>query len=442
MFSRIGQSLSFTVWVLATLLGVVTVAARADDVNATLQALEAAAIHVRLGQFDEALARLDEVEAAEPDNPWMHYYRGCALTGRGDFYDALHAFDQAHASLDLLGDDPELRQLIRTDRARARRNVFNASLTMGLAYDSNVSFLGGGSSDLGAIAGLGNGVFDAAAQFDFAPIATKEHTLAAGFRTLQTRNFEIEQFDLQVYGAYLRYSRRFGDHWEATLRYDYDVTLLNNESFLSNHAISTSLRYRWLVPGEVIVPDATSVFYRLEARDFLFETDPDFDRDGLAHYVGVEQSFKVQPIADFPWVWDVSTGYQYGSISTEGEEFDRKTHDFLVALDMPLINPKSPEQFLILPDRELRFRFDARWQIADYQNRSAFDRRRNVRDDLITDYGFTLSQTLLDDPDDGRVVLRGLIRWTDAESNVVLSDRSSPFTYDKFVYGLQVEWSW
>ena len=109
---------------------------------------------------------------------------------------------------------------------------------------------------------------------------------------------------------------------------------------------------------------------------------------------------------------------------------------------MPLVNPKSPEQFLILPDRELRFRFDARWQIADYQNRSAFDRRRNVRDDMITDYGFTLSQTLLDDPDDGRVILRGLIRWTDAESNVVLSDRSSPFTYDKFVYGIQLEWSW
>ncbi len=427
---------------LPALVCVFSATVRAEEQDTTLQALEAAAIHVRLGQFDEALARLDEVASVEPDNPWMHYYRGGALTGRGDFYDALAAFDAGLAALDALGDDLELRQMIRTDRAKARRNVFNASLTMGLAYDTNVSFLGGGSSDLGDIAGLGNGVFDAAAQVDFAPIATKEHTLAGGFRTLQTRNFEIEEFDLQVYGAYLRYSRRFGDHWEATLRYDYDVTLLNNESFLSNHALTTSLRYRWLLPGEVIVPEATQVFYRLEARDFLFETDEDLDRDGLAHYVGVEQSFKLQPIAEFPWVWDVSTGYQYGSISTEGDEFDRKTHDFLVALDMPLVNPKSPDQFLILPDRELRFRFDARWQIAAYQNESTFDRRRNVRDDLITDYGFTLSQTLLDDPDDGKVVLRGLIRWTDAESNVVLSDRSSPFTYDKFVYGIQLEWSW
>lgn len=438
MFDGQYRSITFV----AAVLCVLAQAVRADDQNTTLQALEAAAIHVRMGQFEEALARLSEVEAAEPDNPWMHYYRACAQTGCGDFYDALRSFDQAHAALDTLGDDPELRQLIRSDRARARRNVFNASLTMGLGYDTNVSFLGGGTSDLGAIAGLGNGVFDAAAQIDFALIATREHTLAGGFRTLQTRNFEIEQFDLQAYGAYLRYSRRFDEHWEATLRYDYDVTLLNNESFLSNHAISTSLRYRWLLPGEMIVPDATQIFYRLETRDFLFETDPDLDRDGLAHYVGVEQSFKVQPIAEFPWVWDVSTGYQYGSISTEGEEFDRKTHDFLVALDMPLVNPKSPDQFLILPDRELRFRFDAHWQIADYRNKSSFDRRRNVRDDLITDYGFTLSQTLLDDPDDGRVVLRGLIRWTDAESNVVLSDRSSPFTYDKFVYGVQVEWSW
>jgi hypothetical protein len=429
----------------AVLMGLCSILApsiRADDIDATRQALEAAAIHVRMGQFDEALTRLDEVESAEPDNPWMHYYRGGALAGRGDFYEALHAFDQALASLDALGDDPELRQLIRTDRANARRNVFNASLTMGLAYDTNVSFLGGGSSDLDLIAGRGNGVFDMTSQIDFAPIATKEHTLAGGLRTLQTRNFEIEQFDLQVYGAYLRYSRRFDEHWEATIRYDNDVTLLNNESFLSNHAFSTSLRYRWLLPGEVIVPDATQIFYRLELRDFLFETDPDLDRDGLTHYVGVEQSFKVQPITEFPWVWDISTGYQYGSISTEGEEFDRKTHDFLVALDMPLLNPVQPDQFLILPDRELRFRFDARWQIADYQNKSSFDRRRNVRDDLITDYGFTLSQTLLDDPDDGRVVLRGLIRWTDAESNIVLTDRSSPFTYDKFVYGVQLEWSW
>ncbi|NOX58938.1 MAG: hypothetical protein GXP29_08790 [Planctomycetes bacterium] len=359
----------------------------ADD--QTRQALEAAAVHVRLGQFDEALVRLAEVEQVEPDNPWMWYYRGSAFTGRGDHYEALRAFDQASSVLSDLGGDEELSGLILSARTKTRRNVFNFSVSMGLGYDSNVSFLGGGSSDLGFVAGQGNGTFDSSAQIDFAPIATKDQTLAAGFRTSQLRNFQIEQFDLQNYGAYLRYSRRFGSNWEASIRYDYDVSLLNNESFLSNHALSTSLGYHWTRYGSWFRLDTTRVFYRFEARDFLFETDPDLDRDGTAHFVGIEQSFDIQPIADFAWVWDVSAAYQFGRIATEGDEFDRRTHDFLLALDMPLVNPKEPEEFLLIPDRELRFRFDARWQIANYRNPSAFDRRRDVRDDLITDYGFT-----------------------------------------------------
>ena len=42
--------------------------------------------------------------------------------------------------------------------------------------------------------------------------------------------------------------------------------------------------------------------------------------------------------------------------------------------------------------------------------------------------------------DRGDLILHFIVSWTDSDSNVRASDRSSPFNYDKIVAGIQFEW--
>ena len=129
-------------------------------------------------------------------------------------------------------------------------------------------------------------------------------------------------------------------------------------------------------------------------------------------------------------------------MATEGTEYDRNDHNFYVGVSLPLLNPMSPNDYLILPDRELLFRFMVNWQLGDYRHWSQLDRFHRRRDDQINTYAFTVSQKIIDDPDWGELTLHGIINWMDARSNLITSDWSDPYTYDKVVYGAQLQWSW
>jgi len=188
--------------------------------------------------------------------------------------------------------------------------------------------------------------------------------------------------------------------------------------------------------------DKTYVYYQFSARDFLFDTDPEFDRDGIVNALGVEQSFRFRPLPKTTRTGDLTLGYQLASVSTQGTEFDRNDHDFYVGFGLPLLRPWSPEQYLLLPDKELIFRFLVDFQIGDYRHRSLLDRFERLRDDLITTYSFSISQRIMEHPRYGDLTLHGIINWTDASSNVEMRDGADPFTYDKVVYGMQLEWSW
>ncbi|MCH7814669.1 MAG: hypothetical protein IID40_11690 [Planctomycetes bacterium] len=358
-------------------------------------------------------------------------------------YRALECYDRAADILITLGDpDPDLTAQIRRRRHQARRQVLGVSFQLGLAYDSNVSYLGdAGASDL--LAGRGDGKFSSGFQIDFAPVADRGELLAAGVRFGHSWHFAIEPFDYQDYGAYLRYARTLGDGWEISLRYDYDLNLLGNEPFVSQHSLTPALTHRPEPgPGSFRLLE-TTVYYRFEVRDYLYDIEPRFDRDGWAHSVGIGQRYSWRPIRDWPgWRWELSAGYRFESDATEGTEFDRRVHNFDLGLAMPLVNPLRPDRYLLLPDKELVFRFDVNWQIADYRNRSRFDRDRDERYDVITTYGFVLSQTLVSNPQDGDLVLHAIISWTDAHSNVTTREFLDPFTYDKVIYGLQLAWSW
>lgn len=404
--------------------------------------LETAAIHLRDGRLEPAAAELDRVAEAEPDNPWLWYYRGIWHYKNGSPHEAGRCYARAAEILGELGNpDPPLAEKIRSARAKARRQVFNLSVQTGLAYDTNVTYGGAGGEDLGLTSGRGDGKFVSGFQLNYNPIAEPDQVLGFGARLNHTWDFKVEEFNYQDYGGYARYTRRLGNDWKAELRYDYDVTLLNNQQFLSNHALTPTLTYEWKPGTGPIRPTETSVSYQFEWQDYLYESDPAFERNGAVNSVGAAQVFRIQPLADVPWSCDLTLGYRFGYYNTMGWEYDRSQHLFSLDLAMPIMRPSSPREYLIIPDKALTFHFNASWEIGDYRNASLIDQYHRERRDLYTTYAWMLSQKLLDDPDYGELTLHGLIYWFDADSNT-RTKQGSPFTYDKFVYGLQLEWTW
>lgn len=423
--------------------------APAVDVTA---ALDAAADYLVLGKPRDALDALKPIEQVEPENPWLWFYRGNARYLLRDPHEAMRAYDLALTYLADMGDpDPGLAEQIRLYRSRARRQVFNISWQTGLYYDTNVTYLGETDVDLGGlISGEDDGKFGTQFRLDYAPIVTETDMLVAGTRIGHAWHFAVNEFDLQDYGAYISYSRRIGDNLEPAIRYDYDITLLGNELFLSSHTLTPSLTWHWDPVEGPIAPRQSTIYYQLRDRDFLFDIDPVFDRDSLSHTAGAEQRFRLTPLADhYPaWQWDATFGYRLTSIPTDGDEYDRLIQDFHFGVAFPLLNPWEPDAYLLIPDLPMRFTFDVQWQLSDYRRGSIIDRNGNNRYDHITSYAWTLSQKLMEDPELGDLTLQGIVLWTDAKSNVELQDPdfsykwSEPFTYTKTVFGLQLIWQW
>lgn len=403
-----------------------------DDV-AVRDALESAAALLQQGQAPEALNSLSAIDAIEPDNPWLWYYRGQATRLAGNLYQSLEAFDRALDELSRLGDpDPALADRLRRERRGVSQRLFKASFQMGLAYDSNVTFRGADTSSA-TISGRGDGKFATRLQIDHVPYINEREALTLGVTLSHAWHYSIEEFNYQEYAVRARYTRRLSDDWTFDFQYDYDFIMLGNDSFLSNHTLSTKFTYQW--PGETgrVQPVETQFDYRIEARDFLIPTSAKFDRDGYANSIGLAQRYRVKPLSKRDWWWDVFAGYRLESVATEGSEFDRINHNFYLSAQFLLTSPW-------MPDKDLSCRLLASWEMARYRNNSLIDRQRRHRQDLITTLGIMLSQTLVKDPKRGDLILHAILNWTDSDSNVIASRRSEPFTYDKIVAGFQLEW--
>lgn len=402
--------------------------------EATVQAaLESASALLQQGQPAQAIDALGSIEALEPDNPWLWYYRGKANQDLGNLYETLEAYDHAMDTLAGLGNpDPKLAERLRRDRAAVRRRLFRVSLQLGLAYDSNVTFRGAGTS-VTAVSGRGDSRLATRLEIDHVPYINERESLTVGASLSHAWHDRIGDFNYQRYGTYVQYTRRLSGAWAAGLRYEYDLTFLGNQPFLSKHTVSPRLTYQWQPSSKRIHSSQTHLDYRIEARDYLFHTTGKFDRDGFTNSVGVAQHLQVRPFADRNWMWDVYAGYRLESVATEGSEFDRINHYFYAGLDFPLTSP-------IWPEKDLTCRLLASWEMAHYRHSSLIDRGARHRRDLITTLGIVLSQTLIDDPDRGDLILHGIFNWSDFDSNIVAMDGSQPFTYDKIIAGVQLEW--
>ncbi len=399
----------------------------------------------------EALRVLGPVEQLEPNNPWLWFYRGLAEGSLGNTHAALEALDRADRILIELGDpEPELAEVIETQQRRLRKRLFSLSVQFGLAYDTNVAYRGADLSTFDLVTGKHDGVYSTSVGLTFAPIANERETLAVDLRIGETWHFSIGEFNYQDYGASIRYTRRLSDRWQLGLSYDYDFTLLGNNAFISSHVLSSSITYAWPTApveragpaGEPvaqasawIVPNTTSFYYEFQGRNFLEETSPEFDRDGFVNVFGLEQTFILQPFPGEDWFWRLGAGYRLSLVGTEGTEFDRETHDFILGVNIPLGSP-------LIENKPLDFNFSAQWQIGDYRNDSVIDRRRRPRDDLIAAYTWVLSQKIIEDGPLGDLAIHGIISWIDANSNVRIQNRTRPFSYDRVAYGLQLAWTW
>jgi tetratricopeptide (TPR) repeat protein len=407
---------------------------REDNSAVVRAALESAAQNISKGDPRAALESLNAVDDLEPNNPWLWYYRGSAHQGLGNWYEAMAGFDKAGDLLVSYGNpEPKLLDSIRDARHRARKQVFGMSLTTGLDYDSNVSFLGDGGAGLDLIAGRGDGSFASTFRLAYAPVADDTESLVLGLRLADKWHYVIKEFDEQDYGASVSYSRKLSDRWRFDVRYAYDITYLGREPFLSNHSLSPGLTYTWPGSDAGFKPYQSTIVYSIDARDFLFATDPDFDRDGFANRVSVRQSFTLHPGEGKPWLLDA--GYSFESVATEGTEFDRLVHTFQLGVDVPL---KSP----FLPEKALTLALSGEWQIANYREHSLIDSDNDRRQDFITTLQAALSQEISSDPELGDVVLNTIVGWTNADSNVTVRPRSQPFSYEKWVVGIQLDWSW
>lgn len=405
------------------------------------EALEQAALALHAGNADRALRVLTAVEPIEPDNPWLWYYRGAALNLLDQPIRARSALDRARGILRRLGDpDPNLAALVEQQSRLAWRKTVNVSLTTGLAYDSNVSFLAGDAATLGLIAGEEDGKFSTGSRIDLALVEDGVNSLAVGLHSSHAWHFQIDPFDDARYRSHVRYGRRLADRWRGEVQYDYEYVTLDHRGFLDAHGATLAVHYGWSLSGDRVRPLESSVYYRIDVRDYRYPVREAFNQDGLTHGVGVQQTWQVQPAPQ--WTWQVATGYRFDYVTTEGSQYDRRANNLHVGVRMPLVRPGAPDQYLILPDRELALRFDTEWQSARYRNVSLDDRDRDRRRDRTTLLALGLSQVLRDDPRTGRWTLHLVSEWTNAESNVELRGGVSPFTYEKFVVGLLMQWSW
>lgn len=405
-------------------------------------ALERAAVELNLGRPAAALHALKSVAELEPDNPWLAYYESAASLQLDAPYDAMTSLDRAWDLADGAPTrDEALLRRIEAIRTEARRRVLQVSLRLGIAYDTNVAFLGEGAVTADLVTGDDDWLFESRFSVAFAPIMERGTSLTVGASAVNSWHFRIDEYDVQEYSSFVQYARSLGPQTEALLGLRVFRVLLGNESYVNAAAGTLGLRYEWPGSKEPLRLLDSTIEAGAEFRDFRFPVDDELDQDGWVSWAGFVQRFtlaqKDQPHAALTG----RIGYAFSHYDTDGSEFDRNAHRILFGFDMPLMNPDRPGEYLILPDKPLWMGFTYDWEFARHRNDSVFTRRDEARRDRTNTFGLTLSQVLIDTPD-RELILHVIAGYTDADSNIRLPDRTRPFTFDKYVFGLQFEWSW
>jgi hypothetical protein len=424
--------------------------------------LDGGIAQVILGQFEQAESSFQRFLESRPDDPMpylflavAHYRQGrddpahlpraeenltraeeaLARSGRenrrlqayielyrGLIYIQQRKRDAAEKALSRCGElDPEIARqakelLERVQRGElGGRRPWDLSLQLGWDWDSNVVLRGRRIRGLRGDDDDEDWRFGLSSAFTYRFVDTDEWVVGAGGSIFESWHTDIDRFNVQTYGlnVYAGYSPSGAPWLSFGLRYDWDHSLLDNDTFLVRHRITPQVDVReadWT---------KTTLFYQLDARDYgYYVRDERLDRDGHIHAFGVIQDFELFEL--FERAVTTSLSYRYEDVSTDGREFDGDNHIFAFGLGVPL-----PEDF--------SFDFASEWEAQHYDHRALFDADRSRRRDLIHTLLFALTKRFNE-----HLSARFQVEITKDDSNVIDRRGREPFSYDRVIYGLSV----
>lgn len=344
----------------------------------------------------------------------------------------------------------------------------------GFAYDSNVTLLGDNTYQSSRIGREADVRFDTGVALSYTLDLAKvdesldRWTLGVVGRSSASWHADIDSYNEQDYGASVALQYRLLDAWPgegsvehgplyAAIQYDYDYFLLGNDGFLKSNRVSPRLTlYTFNQRVE------STLAFSYEDRNYLEPLlSTAFDRDG--NYFELSQMNAVDWVdmsAVYEgWNWrawglahDPAPGdsdYQrwlrpyfgvaYSWDATRGVEYDTDRWGLRAGIEVPL--PYG-----------VTFDFSGEWEWENYKGErggSLVDYHRRGREDFIQTYSFGLQRRFVLVPGlpDNRstltidrlvMTLRGDVRFTDDDSNVVDKSGQAVFSYERAIFGLSV----
>lgn len=353
-------------------------------------------------------------------------------------------------------------------------NDLGISFGVGALYDTNVTLLGrdtapprhqGRKRDFRTYAQLRMDYVADLDAFDPGNDFLRRWQVFFQGRVSSTWNARIHDFNEQFYGGSvnLRYELlgpQSGipnlDGMYAHVRYDYDQIMLGNNGFLSLNRLRPMLQ---IVLFDSVVD--TTLFFSYERRNYLEKLfDRRFNRDGdyisggldvhldLGKWVDGEKLWKDNvwgPYApreddpDYRRPLRFSTGIEFTSNSTAGDEFDYSSAILSAGMGVPL--PWGVD-----------FVVGAIWEWQDYWQPSLIDRNRRTREAFIQEYSFRAERKFFLTRDYSAdfqhtrplalqrlaMTLYGDVRFTIDDSNIRDRFGQSIFEYNRVQYGAGV----
>jgi tetratricopeptide (TPR) repeat protein len=403
--------------------------------NDPLPHLFLAVLHYRMSQEDPAhLAQAEEsLNAAENAlqaagrvdrtlQAHISFYRGLVALEREDRESARTALRESY-ELDPDSDvglqSKEILDMI------VDRRPWDLTLRLGFDYDTNVTLKG---RNIKRRFGEDDGDdwrFGVGSDFSYRIIDTEEFLFGVGTYTYNSWHTDISDFNVQTYGAniFAAYAPPGADYLTLSMRYDWDHTLVRNQSYLSRHRVTAQIDIRetdWT---------STTLFYQYVANNYYNlgansltarDSGPKFDRDGDTNAFGIMQRFTLGEMFDRPLTADLS--YRFENVATDGDEFDSDNHVFAVGVGIPL-----PDHFTI--------DFIGEVEIQYYDNRSAFDSDSSRRRDFISTAIVALTKEFNEN-----LSARLQVEITEGDSNVRDRFGQEFFSYDRIVCGLSLSY--
>ncbi|HEY3245743.1 MAG TPA: hypothetical protein VGM03_20550, partial [Phycisphaerae bacterium] len=415
-----------------------------------------AAFH--LEQYDAAMTALNESErlinelpAGErrgPRKPEMDFYRGLVSWKQGNREQAQGYFAAVEqspvASEELKKASQVFIREVQTGAAPPKPTAapapaaaaapvvspFQATVRLGLNYDSNVILLGEDTVLPSNVSSEEDIRFGLTSDFIYrVPLGDKAE-MSVGGSTYHSWHASIEQFNVQTYAGRFGLTYHVTRDLTAGLEYDYDYNFVGNNDFLSRHRITPLLRLTEKYYDDGTPHTWSTVEYSYEDRNYLFTTIRQLDRDGNYQTLTLSQGFNLcQPWKsrnDDRWV-RASGGYRLHSASTVGDEFDETSQGIVAGLTVPL-------------PCQLNFEFSGQWTWEDYKQPSLFDFKRKEREDFVQTYIWSLGRGWVLN-DHVSMEVRGDVVLTLDDANVNDRLKEAVFSYDRVIYGVSVAFS-